>query len=338
MKDFSNWGIKRRIFPELNYNAIWKDLKTVRLGIGKADALPPEYSEFYDIGITTRCNAGTLVTRLDPTTGQYQPILNDKGKKQKHGRACSFCYVNATDKGEDYEDICETWKKWMAMDIYKDEVKDGITYTNRCLQVAIGSTGEATIHPQFCELLETIYNTGVVPNYTTNGISLAIEDEYTEKLLDYTSKYVGGVAVSLGNTSLKKHAQRAITLLLDKGNTNVNLHHIISDNRSVDLFVKAWKTYGSDILYHVLLPMMPAGRSTQGVQPGTFEYLEDKIEELDIKNVAFGAHFIDTLKNSRIPTWIYEAESFSKNIILTKDKVQITPSSFDLNPIKVFEF
>lgn len=28
------------------------------------------------------------------------------------------------------------------------------------------------------------------------------------------------------------------------------------------------------------------------------------------------------------------AESLSKNIILTKDKVQITPSSFNLNPIK----
>ena len=46
------------------------------------------------------------------------------------------------------------------------------------------STGEPTIHPQFCEFLETVYNSGVVPNYTTNGITLAKGDEYTEKLLD----------------------------------------------------------------------------------------------------------------------------------------------------------
>lgn len=53
------------------------------------------------------------------------------------------------------------------------------------------STGEPTIHPQFCEFLETVYNSGVVPNYTTNGITLAKGDEYTEKLLDSTKKYVG---------------------------------------------------------------------------------------------------------------------------------------------------
>ena len=53
------------------------------------------------------------------------------------------------------------------------------------------STGEPTIHPQFCEFLETVYNSGVVPNYTTNGITLAKGDEYTDKLLDSTKKYVG---------------------------------------------------------------------------------------------------------------------------------------------------
>ena len=32
---------------------------------------------------------------------------------------------------------------------------------------------------------------------------------------------------------------------------------------------------------------------------------------------------------------VYTAESYSKNVLLTKDKVQITPSSFDLTPIKI---
>lgn len=199
------------------------------------------------------------------------------------------------------------------------------------------STGEPTIHPQFCEFLETVYNSGVVPNYTTNGITLAKGDEYSEKLLDYTRKFTGGVAVSMGNKSLHKYAKKAIQVLIEKGDTNVNIHHIISDKKSVDDFVKTWKKYGSDILYHVLLPLMPSGRSTKGVEPGAFEYMEDKIEELGIENVAFGAHFIEALKTSKIPTWLYEAESFSKNVILTKDKVQITPSSFDLKPIKIIE-
>lgn len=82
---------------------------------------------------------------------------------------------------------------------------------------------------------------------------------------------------------------------------------------------------------------MPSGRSKEGIQEGVFEYLEHKIQELNIQNVAFGAHFVKFLKNSTIKTWLYEPESFSKNAILTKDKVQITPSSFNLNPIKVID-
>jgi MoaA/NifB/PqqE/SkfB family radical SAM enzyme len=306
MKNFEHWGIKKRIFPEHNYYAVWNNLKTIRLGEGHATELPPEYSEFYDVGINTCCNA-----------------------------CCDFCYVSANKEGINYPNICETWKKWMKM--YKTEKVNGVTITDKIFQCAIGSTGEATIHPQFCEFLETVYNTNVVPNYTTNGITLAKGDEYTEKLLDYTRRFVGGVAVSMGNKSLQKQAKKAIQILLDKGDTNVNIHHIISDKKSVDDFLKVQKKYGSDILYHVLLPLMPAGRSTKGVEDGAFEYLEDIIEKYDIKNVAFGAHFIETLKTSKIPTWLYEAESFSKNIILTKDKVQITPSSFDLKPIKIIE-
>lgn len=87
------------------------------------------------------------------------------------------------------------------------------------------------------------------------------------------------------------------------------------------------------IYYHVLLPLMPSGRSNKGIEPGVFEYLEDVIQEHDIKNAAFGAHFVEYLKTSKIKTHLYPPESLSKNVILTKDKVQITPSSFNLNPI-----
>lgn len=98
-----------------------------------------------------------------------------------------------------------------------------------------------------------------------------------------------------------------------------------------------WVRYGDAILYHVLLPLMPSGRSSEGVAEGTFEYLEEMIEKNGIKNVAFGAHFIKDLRNSKIKTWLYDEQSFSKNVILTPNKVQITPSSFDLKPIKVID-
>lgn len=305
MKDFKHWGAKKRVFPAYNYNALWFNLKTIRLGSGVAKELPADMAEFYDVGINTLCNA-----------------------------ECPFCYVSASQKGINYPNICKTWEKWM--DTYQSKVKNGTVFTNKPFQIAIGSTGEPTIHPDFCKFLETVYNTGVVPNYTTNGITLS-SIKTSRELLEYTRNFVGGVAVSLGNKALKRNADMAIVNLITMGDINVNIHHIISTKDSVDDFIKEWKRYGSDIKYHVLLPLMPSGRSSKGLDEGVFEYLEEKILEENVTNVAFGAHFCKYLKNSKIPTYLYPPESLSKNVILTKDKVQITPSSFNLNPIKIIE-
>lgn len=146
-----------------------------------------------------------------------------------------------------------------------------------------------------------------------------------------------GVAVSFSNKSLRQYAEKAIGKLIAEGDTNVNIHHIISDKNSVDEFVETCVTFGNDIYYHVLLPLMPSGRSTKGMEPDTFKYLEETIQKYSIKNAAFGAHFVEYLKTSTIPTYLYPPESLSKNIILTKDKIQITPSSFNLNPIKIID-
>ena len=77
MKDFKDWGVKRRCFLNNNYNAIWFNLKTVRLGDGIAKELEPDKAEFYDVGINTKCNA-----------------------------ECPFCYVSAGHEGINYPDIC----------------------------------------------------------------------------------------------------------------------------------------------------------------------------------------------------------------------------------------
>lgn len=313
MKDFKHFGVKRRFFPENNYNAFWFNLKTTRFGEGVAKELEPDKAEFYDVSLGTKCNA-----------------------------CCEFCYVSAADNGECYDNVCETWAKWMSM--YSENNNNGIIETDKPFQIAIGSQGEPTMHPDFCKFLETVYNTNVVPNYTTNGIILSHWNRpgtsyylLANQILEYTKKYVGGVAVSFGNQSIRDKAKNAVDGLIKNGDVNINLHHIISTKESVDEFVKVWEEYGDKIAYHVLLPLMPSGRSTKGIEDGVFEYMESKIQELDMKNVAFGAHFIKYLEESKIKTWLYPAESLSKNVILTKDKVQITPSSFDMKPVKVIE-
>lgn len=151
-------------------------------------------------------------------------------------------------------------------------------------------------------------------------------------ILEATEKYCGGVAVSFGNIALEKYATEAVERLQEI-DININLHHIISDVESVHRFIKFWELYGDSIKYHVLLPLMPSGRSTKGLDPRAWEVLEKSILENNMKNVSFGAHFVENLKNSKIKTWLYPPESLSKNILLKKDNVVITPSSFNLNPI-----
>lgn len=308
-------GLKIRKMAEYNYHAIWSNLTTIRLDLGDVMELPADKSEFYDVGINTKCNGG-----------------------------CNFCYVSANPDGKNFEDVCETWRKWMAT--YEEKFdKFGSCLTTKPLQIAIGSTGEPTVSEQLPDFLKTVYETNVVPNYTTNGIILSYwnkpESKYHEqatKILDATRKYCGGVAVSFGNKALRKYAEEAIEGLIEKGDCHVMIHYIISDKDSVDDFVNCWKKYGDKVRNHVLLPLMPSGRSTKGIEDGVFEYLEDAITENGIKNAAFGAHFIKYLeKSDKIKTWLFPAESYSKNVILTKDKVQITPSSFNLEPIKVIE-
>ena len=320
-KKFKKWGIRRRLYPENNYNALWvgETLETFRFGEGHALQLEPECSEFYDIGINTLCNA-----------------------------ECPFCYVSASHKGKNFDNICETWKSWMSQyeDKYgldendakakemirlNDELKNvPVTYTTKPFQIAIGSSGEPTVHPDFCDFIKTVYDTNVVPNYTTNGITISNDDELSKKILEYTDKYVGGVAVSFGNKALRKYARKAINKLKDV-DTNINIHHIIYSEEDVDEFVDVAEEYNNVIKYHVLLPMMASGRSTQSMTEEVFLYLIDKIVENNIKNVAFGAHFIKFLnKQNKIKCYTYPPESFSKNVILDNHKVVITPSSFDL--------
>ena len=56
MKNFRSWGTKIRSLKDYNYQAIWNNLVTMRIG-GENDEiieLPPDLSEFYDVGITTK--------------------------------------------------------------------------------------------------------------------------------------------------------------------------------------------------------------------------------------------------------------------------------------------
>lgn len=299
MKDFTNWGVKVRKFPECNYHAIWNNLKTLRLGEGQANELPANKSEFYDVAINTKCNS-----------------------------ECPFCYTDAKRTGRNFEDIVYKAKSFFG------QMNDN----DKPFQVAIGSSGEPTIHPDFARFLETIYKLNIVPNYTSNGIAIANDNGISEIILEATSNYVGGIALSANtwNKAVNLAWRKAFKKLNDFGNTNINLHYIIKDKTSVDEFINIYNEYKDNILYFVLLPLMNSGRSNEKYSSDAFEYLLEN--ELDWSKIAFGAHFYDLLKKqNKINCWLYPPESFSKNLILD-DTIKITPSSFNLNSLMEFEW
>ncbi len=295
MKDFKHWGIKKRSYPDHNYNAVWFNLKTIRLGTGVAKELPIDQKEFLDISLGTRCNS-----------------------------ECRYCYISASKKGVFYDNICENIKFFIE------------NMDQPIFQGAIGSEGEPTLHPEFLKFIETMYNCGVVPNYTTNGITIARDDEYSKAIIETTQRYCGGVAIST-HPHLTEHWEKAVQKLIDAGDININLHYIISDRASVDRFKAIYDKYKDDILYFVMLPLMPSGRSTEKYDPEAFDYLLEIIP--DFSKIAFGAHFYEDVLRSKdkIQVWEYPPESLSANLVLS-DPIKLTKSSFDLEPVLEIPF
>ena len=87
-------------------------------------------------------------------------------------------------------------------------------------QIAIGG-GSPQHHPHFIELLETAYNMGVVPSYTSNGLDM------TGDILEASKKYCGAVAISMHNfEAALKTVKRMIAYEIPTG-----IHIILSADK-----------------------------------------------------------------------------------------------------------
>lgn len=197
------------------------------------------------------------------------------------------------------------------------------------------STGEPTIHPDFPDFLRTVYESRVVPNYTTNGLLLASDTPESEKLLEATREFCGGVAVSFGNKSARLFAKKAIEKLTAKGECKIMIHELIGTKADVDELLELDKEYRDMIHYHVLLPLMAHGRSRDAMDVETYRYLIEKVDGMT--NLAFGANFLPFFESNPDLTpnvWEYPRHHYSHNMLLRDGKIQITPSSYDLKVIK----
>jgi hypothetical protein len=329
MKDFKNWGVKKRIFSDKNYCVYWHDLNSSRFGNALPEVLDVDKAESYDIALGTKCKSSTFRIK--------------DGQESFGKTACSFCNTSSSPTGEYYKDVCDTWNKWMTtFKDYQDEYN--VTVTEKPFLVTLGSIGEPTEHPEFCELLKTIYNSNIVPTYMTNGVILSAWNkpnsfyyDLANRILDYTNKYVAGVVVSFGNKQLHEFAQEAVNALLEKGDTHVNIKYLISTKNSVDEFIKNVKKYGKQIGFHIATPLMACGKSNKSMDQSVFEYLVQRVKKLPDSNIIFHSDFIPFIEELDDETWEYPVEGVSKNIFFKKDNIEITNSATESEILKTIE-
>jgi organic radical activating enzyme len=266
---------------------VWVSGKTLRFAIDPEKPITElQHPEFYDIKITGQC----------------------LGK-------CIFCYMDSMPNGEHYENIVKKLKLFFGY----------MSLNMRPFQIAIGG-GEPTLHPEFLEFLRVSKEElDICPNYTTNGMwSITRGEEERKKLIDYTKKYCGGIAVSC-HPHLQKYWAEAARLYYEN-DIKLNFHIIISDKESVDEFVKIYKDWKDKVSYFVLLPYSAQGRATK--KKIDWDYLVESLPE-DMSKLAFGANFYSYLqKNPEIKVALYEPEIMSK--FLDMKDMSIHKSSFNL--------
>lgn len=295
MAKFEHWGVKTRNNPEYGYASVWQDLVTIRTKAQKE--LPSTQSEFYDVSLGHQCNM-----------------------------ECPFCYTSAQRQGKIYTNTPQKIKH-LFQTIWQDQ-------NVRPYQVAIGSEGEPTIHPEFIKVLECFYEHGVVPNYTTNGkiLGTGTNDEIDD-ILRATTKYCGGVAVSVNKYN--KYFLGAIRLLNGYTDALVNIHMICSDLESVDFIKEMLVLFDGQVRTFVILPLMEHGRSYMEMSNEAYIKLTEVLtdyKEFGRSKVAVGARMHQWLTNPNLPSitgiQTHAPEKFSKNLILD-DIIRITPSSFN---------
>jgi organic radical activating enzyme len=285
--------IKIRVFPEHNYKAIHFNGKTIRIAINSKRPIDKlRYPEFYDIKVTSYCEGN-----------------------------CPWCYQNSSAVYSHDRNIVDKFVSFFGQ----------LTDNQKPFQLAFGG-GEPVSHPDFIKLIITCYEMGITPNYTTNGMWVDSGKDYINKVLQVTSEYCGGVAVST-HSHLKWQWKLASELYLSK-NIFTNLHIIVGDKNSIDDFVDIYNEYRGRIKYFVLLPLIEQGRSKKSFSE--WDYLKSRIRR-DSPDIAFGANFypylvkdLNSLDKFNINIYIPEIVSAYLDLEIMK----IYPSSFSTECVK----
>lgn len=151
-------------------------------------------------------------TGVDPFMRSF-PSLIDIGIMEK-------CVCSNKCKVDCYQKACDRTGDNMSLDNYKlimEQCKDKV------FQVALGGAGDPDTHENFEDILRLTREYGIVPNFTTSGIT------FNEEKAKLCKKYCGAVAVSEHNSD---YTEKALDLLINAG-VKTNIHYVLS-NKSID--------------------------------------------------------------------------------------------------------
>ena len=141
-----------------------------------------------------------FISKFNPITGFYMRtgIIKDGKDTGIDPFMCSFpelldigimqtCVCSSKCNVDCYQKACDRTGKNMSLEDY-------ISIMEQCkgktFQIALGGAGDPDTHENFEEILKTTRKYGMVPNFTTSGITM------TEEKAKICKKYCGAVAVS----------------------------------------------------------------------------------------------------------------------------------------------
>lgn len=147
-------------------------------------------------------------TGIDPFMRCF-PSLIDIGIMER-------CVCSSKCQVDCYQKACDRTGNNMSQEDYYSimEQCDG-----KIFQVALGGAGDPDTHENFEEILKITRSHGIVPNFTTSGIT------FTKEKAELCKKYCGAVAVSEHNA---EYTKKALDLLIAAG-VKTNIHYVLSE-------------------------------------------------------------------------------------------------------------
>lgn len=237
------------------------------------------------------------------------------GNKCNTGK-CSYCYASGNPSGKRYSNVVAKAESFFG----------SMTENQRPFQVAIGGESEPLEHPEFWDFCAKLKELGITPNYTTNGVLVL------DKAIEKTKELCGGVAITY-HAHLEKFFYRALGRLLEAG-IKTNIHLIISDKESIDIFAALYEKYHGKVDYFVLLPYMNVGYAKNIPKEIDYDYLDDKVAKIwENGDIAFGANFYEFLKRDggKYNVSLYPPEILSKYLIM--DEMKLYNNSFECKEV-----